>query len=93
MQHPTDLAAIPSGMDNDPRADEEIIDQQQGETTPSAQPSPDPDALANSIAYALDGSGTGQPGSTPVKGAPGKVITEGTTGAGLDEEEALTATS
>lgn len=87
MPNPTDLAAIPSDMDNDPRADEEIIDQQQGEATPTAQPAPDPDELANAIAYALDGSGTGLPGSTPVKGSPGKVITEGVTGAGLDEEE------
>lgn len=89
MQEPTDLAAIPSGMDNDPTADEQIIDQQQGETLPSPSSPLASDDLASSIAYALDGSGTGLPGSTPVVGTdPGKVITEGITGAGLADEEA-----
>lgn len=87
MPKPTDLAAIPSDMDNDARADEQIINQQQGETVPSTQPTAESDHLANSLALAIDGSGTGLPGSTPVEGAPGNVVTEGTTGAEPDEEE------
>ncbi|MBC8155366.1 MAG: hypothetical protein H7Z72_20955 [Bacteroidetes bacterium] len=91
MSTPTDLAAIPSDMDNDPRADEQIIDQQRGETVPAARPAEASDQLANSLALAIDGSGTALPGSTLVEGAPGKVVTEGITGAGPDEdEEALT---
>ena len=86
MQDPTDLAAIPSGMDNDPAADEQIINQQKGETVPSDQPASDHDQLANSIALAIDGSGIGLPGSTPIVGEPKKVITEGATGANLNEE-------
>lgn len=83
---------IPSNMDNDPNADEEIINQQAGEHYPepvqedaeSAKIAPD--NLADSIAYAIDGSGPGPTGDTPnVSGH--KVITEGITGAGLDEEE------
>ena len=92
-------------MDNDPNADEEIIDQQAGGRN-AASPSlrdeypkpvevPDlnsgsskivPDNLADSIAYALDGSGPGPTNDTPnVSGH--KVITEGVTGASLDDEE------
>lgn len=101
--------AVPSVMDNDPHADEQIINQQAGEQYPKSveQPAkydrgPDdygsgdssatesaklaPDNLADSIAYALDGSGPGPMNETPnVTGH--KVVTEGTTGAGLDEEE------
>ena len=90
-----DSGSVPSGMDNDPRADEEIINQQGGEQYPkpveeSAQPGNPPkiapDNLADSIAYALDGSGPGPTNDTPnVSGH--KVITEGITGAGLDDEE------
>ncbi len=90
MQTPTDLSAIPSGMDNDPKADEEVINQQQGNTTRLSQPPTDDadevDNLTHSIAYAIDGSGNCFPGSTPVVGAPQTVVTEGTTGAELDEE-------
>lgn len=90
-----DSGSIPSGMDNDPHADEEVINQQADEQYPkpveeSAQPGNSPKIapanLADSIAYALDGSGPGPTNDTPnVSGH--KVITEGTTGAGLDDEE------
>lgn len=82
-------------MDNDPTADEEVIDQQAGEEYPKPVETPDeqeqqgklaPDNLADSIAYALDGSGPGPTNEQPnVEGH--KVITEGITGANLDEEE------
>jgi len=87
-----------SGMDNDPNADEEVIDQQTGEDYPkpvdASQGQPEntqsakiaPDDLAESIAYAIDGSGPGPTNATPnVSGH--KVITEGITGAGPEEEE------
>lgn len=85
--------AVPSGMDNDPRADEEVIDQRtDASTPPDPYPKPAdapkivPDDLADSIAYALDGSGPGPTNDVPnVSGH--KVITEGITGAGLDDEE------
>ena len=95
-----DSGQVPSGMDNDPNADEEIIDQQAGGPSlrdeypkPVQEPPQDsgsskivPDNLADSIAYALDGSGPGPTNDTPnVSGH--KVITEGITGAGLDDEE------
>ncbi len=80
---------VPSGMDNDPNADEEIINQQAGEEYPKSTKETAkiaPDDLADSIAYALDGSGPGPTNATPnVSGH--KVITEGITGAGLDDEE------
>ncbi|GAB4037151.1 hypothetical protein [Spirosoma gilvum] len=91
---------VPSVMDNDPNADEEIINQQTGEdypkpvetdqatseTTQSAKIAPDD--LADSIAYALDGSGPGPTGAKPnVSGHD--VITEGSAGTGPDEEKAL----
>lgn len=81
---------VPSGMDNDPTADEEVIDQRAGEeyhkpVEKSAKLAPDD--LAASIAYALDGSGPGPMNDKPnVSGH--KVITEGTTGAGPEDEEA-----
>lgn len=90
---------VPTGMDNDPNADEEVIDQQTDDL--SAQeiyPKPveksakiAPDDLAASIAYALDGSGPGPTNDKPnVTGH--NVISEGITGAGPeDEEEALRA--
>ena len=94
-----DSRHVPTGMDNDPHADETIINQQAGEQYPKAVEDPAqlidqnpetgkivPDNLADSIAYALDGSGPGPTNDTPnVSGH--KVITEGITGAGLDEEE------
>jgi hypothetical protein len=48
------------------------------------------DDLANALAYALDGSGTGLAGAPPAAppvGDPQKVITEGITGAGPEDEE------
>ena len=86
-----DSSRIPSDMDSDPRADEEVIDQRIDEQYPKPVKAPEiaPDNLADSIAYALDGSGPGPTNDTPnVSGH--KVITEGTTGAGLDEEEDAT---
>ncbi|GAB3797083.1 hypothetical protein GCM10028819_15910 [Spirosoma humi] len=85
---------VPSGMDNDPNADEEVIDQQAGEEYPKPVEQPAkivPDDLAASIAYALDGSGPGPTNDKPnVSGH--NVISEGITGAGPDdEEEALRA--
>ncbi len=95
-------SAVPSVMDNDPQADEQVINQQAGEQYPKAvEASADqerpagspgetakiaPDDLADSIAYALDGSGPGPTHDSPNVSGP-KVITEGITGAGLDEEE------
>lgn len=88
-----DSSLVPSGMDDDPRADEEIIDQRTDASTPPEQyPKPAdapkivPNNLADSIAYALDGSGPGPTNDVPnVSGH--KVITEGITGAGLEDEE------
>ena len=94
------LATIPTGMEHDPKADEQVIDQQTGQQTSEAvQHADDPadaDELANSIAYALDGSGPG-PSNSPGPSSPGpssrvngeahKVITEGVTGAGPEDEE------
>lgn len=91
--------AVPTAMDNDPRADEEIINQQAGEQYPKsvedsvqlANPKSEtakiaPDDLADSIAYALDGSGPGPTHDRPnVSGH--KSTTEGITGAGPDDEE------
>lgn len=86
------LETIPTGMVTDPHADEEVIDnhtteeypepvQTAGETAKIA-----PDDLSDSIAYALDGSGPGPTGAMP-NVLEHKVITEGTTGASLGEEE------
>lgn len=85
---------VPSNMENDPNADEEIIDQTTGDPSsqdqyprPANGPKIAPDDLADSIAYALDGSGPGPTNDKPnVSGH--KVITEGITGAGPDDEEA-----
>ncbi|GAB3762601.1 hypothetical protein [Spirosoma pomorum] len=78
-----------TGMDSDPTADEEVINQQAGEKYPKPVEKPakiTPEDLSESIAYALDGSGPG-----PTKCAPQaeghKVISEGITGANLEEEE------
>ncbi|CCH55219.1 hypothetical protein BN8_04461 [Fibrisoma limi BUZ 3] len=86
---PDDSGRIPSGMDHDPNADEEIIDQQAGEQYPKpVEDDPDvpSDNLANSIAYAIDGSGPGPTGNEP-EGTERKVIHEGITGAGPEDEE------
>jgi hypothetical protein len=91
--HGGDSSHVPTGMDNDPNADEEIIDQQVDDSSPQKQyPKPAdtpkivPDNLADSIAYALDGSGPGPTNDTPnVSGH--NVITKGITGADLDDEE------
>jgi hypothetical protein len=79
---------VPSNMENDPNADEEVIDQQAGEQYPKPVNTSKiaPDDLADSIAYALDGSGPGPTNDTPnVSGH--KVTHEGITGASLDDEE------
>ncbi|GAB2592253.1 hypothetical protein [Spirosoma areae] len=87
----TDPSRVPTGMENDPNADEEVIDQDANEQYPEPVKEEQeaklaPDKLADSIAYALDGSGPGPMNETPnVSGH--KVITEGMTGGGLDEEE------
>ena len=100
MPNPSELTGgsssqVPSVMDNDPNADEEVINQNAGEDYPkpvdSEQKEPakiTPDNLADSIAYALDGSGPGPTNAKPnVSGHD--IITEGTSGAGPEEEEAL----
>ena len=95
-----DSSQVPTGMENDPNADEEVI--RQDANNPSLQQDqypeqvqeedPDvklaPDDLADSIAYALDGSGPGPTNAKPnVSGHD--VITEGTSGAGPEEEERI----
>ncbi|WP_420150329.1 hypothetical protein [Spirosoma sp.] len=88
---------VPTGMENDPRADEEVINQQAGEQYPQPADSADnlkqPEVdqlsshkLADSIAYAIDGSGSGLTNDKP-NASGHKTITEGTTGAGLEDEE------
>jgi hypothetical protein len=77
---PNNLSNVPTGIKTDPNADEQVIDQT-GEQ---------PDDLANALAYAIDGSGTGVAGAPPVaptEGETQKVITEGTTGAGPAQED------
>ena len=85
-------ASVPTGMENDPNADEEIIDQRKGEQYPepveptTEPPKIAPDNVADSIAYAIDGSGPGLTNDAPnVSGH--KTITKGVTGAGVDDEE------
>lgn len=92
-----ELTGIPSGMDNDPNADEEVINQQPDDSSvqkdypkpvekPSESAKISPDNLADSIAYALDGSGPGPTNDRPnVTGH--NVISKGITGAGPDDEE------
>lgn len=79
-------------METDPRADQEVISKNNSEEYPEPVQTGDesgkiaPDGLADSIAYALDGSGPGPTNAQPnVSGH--EVITEGTTGANLGEEE------
>lgn len=103
-EDPNKLTNVPTGMENDPHADEQVIDQtgsdadrsnypdevnpsglekpQAGEETPM-------DDLANAIAYAIDGGGTGIAGAPPAAPTIGDVQTvktEGTTGPGGDDE-------
>lgn len=79
---------VPSDMETDPNADEEVIDQQSGEQYPRPARAPKiaPDDLADSIAYALDGSGPGPANDKPTVSGH-KVTHEGITGASLDDEE------
>ncbi|QMW06102.1 hypothetical protein [Spirosoma foliorum] len=90
-----DSSHVPTGMENDPAADEEVVSQKDDEVYPHSveeQPVKEaklaPDNLAESIAYALDGSGPGPTNAEPnVSGHD--VITEGTSGAGPEEEERI----
>lgn len=74
-----DLSNVPTGMENDPHADEQVIDQTNqnasnvpeevnpsGLEKPTAEEGTSPgDDLANALAYALDGSGVGMAGAPP----------------------------
>lgn len=79
-----DLSNVPergtaTGMENDPNADEQVIDQTGRNTAhvpedvnpsglekPTAEEGTNPeDDLANALAYALDGSGVGLAGAPP----------------------------
>ncbi|MEZ0611288.1 hypothetical protein ACAW74_22445 [Fibrella sp. WM1] len=107
---PNELKNVPTGMETDPEADEQVIDQT-GNSDQKDAPRPDDvnpsgiekpkageetpmDDLANALAYAIDGSGTGIAGAPPVAPTVGeeqKVKTEGTTGASeADEAQKLT---
>ncbi len=60
------------------------------EKPPAEEGTTPQDDLANALAYALDGSGIGLAGAPPAAppvGDPQKITTEGTTGAGPDDEE------
>lgn len=99
---PNDLKNVPTGMENDPEADEQFIDQTDGrpksypdEVAPSGLEKPQAgeetpmDDLANALAYAIDGGGTGLAGAPPVaptEGEAQKIRTEGTTGASEADE-------
>jgi hypothetical protein len=48
---PSELKDVPTGMEIDPEADEQVIDQTSSD-----------DDLANALAYAIDGSGAGVAG-------------------------------
>jgi hypothetical protein len=77
--NPNELKNVPTGMDTDPKADEQVIDQTN-----------ENDGLADALAYAIDGSGMGTSGAPPVaptEGEEQKVKTEGTTGAGPEQED------
>lgn len=74
-----DLSNVPTGMENDPGADEQVIDQtkpeaanvpedvnKSGSENAAAGEEPAPtDDFVNALAYALDGSGTGLAGAPP----------------------------
>ncbi len=86
------LRDVPSGLDHDPNADEEIINQQEDKTATELELADSdkapiaPANLSENIAYALDGSGPGPTGAKPQVSA-GKHVTEGITGAGPEDEE------
>ncbi|HEY0111287.1 MAG TPA: hypothetical protein VGB67_16730 [Fibrella sp.] len=77
--NPKDLSNVPTGMENDPFADERVINQTRGDTTnvpedvnPSGMEKPTAeegtmleDDFINALAYALDGSGIGMAGAPP----------------------------
>lgn len=106
---PNKLKNVPTGMETDPEADQQVIDQTGDDTQseadaarpddvnpsgiekPSAGEETPMDDLANALAYAIDGSGTGVAGAPPIAPSVGevqKVKTEGgTTGASHDDEE------
>ena len=81
------LKNVPTGMETDPNADEQVIDQtadgltneQPAEVNPSeveeskAGEETAADDLTNALAYALDGSGTGLAGAPPVAPTVGSV--------------------
>ena len=87
------LRDVPSGLDNDPNADEEIINQQRDKTATDLeladvdQAPITADKLSDNIAYALDGSGPGPTGAK-LQVDEHKPISEGVTGAGPEDEEA-----
>lgn len=99
---PNDLKNVPTGMENDPEADEQIIDQTEGAPKsypdalapsglerPQAGEETPMDDLANALAYAIDGGGTGLAGAPPVAPRVGdvqKIKTEGITGASEEDE-------
>ncbi len=78
MPDSSDSSSVPSGMDNDPQADEAVVPA--GQTRP--QHADEDQVLRDAIANAIDGSG-----STPVIGDPQAIMTEGTTGPGLRDED------
>lgn len=86
------LRNVPSGLDNDPNADEEIINQQRDskntdlELADSEQAPITASNLSDNIAYALDGSGPGPTGAQPQVDEH-KPVSEGVTGAGPEDEE------
>ncbi|QJD79093.1 hypothetical protein [Spirosoma rhododendri] len=86
------LRDVPSGLDHDPNADEEIINQQQDKAATDLELADSENApiapanLSENIAYALDGSGPGPTDAKPQVGEA-KHVTEGITGAGLEDEE------
>ena len=81
------LRNIPTDMENDPQADEQVIDQTGGNTisvSETAEETTPEDDLANALAYALDGSGTGMAGAPPA--IPTMSDPQEPTGAGPDDE-------
>ncbi len=82
---PHELKDIPTGMETDPEADEQVINQttdgltndQPAEVNPSGIEKPKAgeetpaDDLANALAHAIDGSGIGLAGAPPVAPSAG----------------------
>lgn len=80
-------STIPSAMEQDTHADEEVISQHENALYPEPVDTPIPiDDLSNSIAYALDGSGPGPTGHEPMAMLR-KPYTEETTSPRLEDEE------